>query len=101
MIVDPTLYLDARMRPALVAAEMLWENLGKTLLVREARGHNGEVSAAHPGLYGLAVTLDSQCFKPVDQVRLVEQLREALGHSFEVHDYRNRIELHYVRKGSG
>ena len=86
--------LDIRMRPALIAADIIWKQHKKKLCI--TCGLDGAHSAGSMHYYALAIDCRSRYFKKKGEAQLVaRELREELGSSFDVVVHSSHIHIEY------
>jgi len=85
--------LDIKMRPALIAADKIWADLGQELVVTEARGGTHSAGSLHP--YGLALDLRIRYFSEETKIRAFDRLKTELGNSFQVVLHKTHIHVEY------
>jgi len=88
--------LDIKMRPALKAADVIWEALGKELVV--TAGLDGEHSAGSLHYYGLALDFRTRYFSIGNKRTAANKLRETLGSDFDVIEHDSHIHCEYDPK---
>lgn len=87
--------LDIKMRPALIAADEIWAQLGQGLVI--TAGLDGSHSAGSLHYYGLAVDMRTRYF--VDGGKLAaRKLREALPPVFDVVEHDSHLHVEYDPK---
>ena len=85
--------LDIKMRPVLIAAEKVWNELGQRLVVTSAR--DGYHSAGSLHYYGYAVDLRSRYFTSEEKVEACDRLRDLLGSDYDVVNELTHIHVEY------
>ena len=90
--------LDIRMRPALIAASEIWNNLGQELVITS--GLDGEHSAGSLHYYGLAVDMRTRYFDDNLKSIAADRLRKELGNNFDVIEHSFHIHVEFDPKKS-
>ncbi len=85
--------LDIRMRPALIAANYIWEEIGQELVI--TAGLDGTHSAGSLHYYGLAVDFRTRYFTALQKTEAIERLRDALGDDFDVIEHESHAHCEY------
>jgi len=88
--------LDIRMRPALIAAEKIWKDLGQELVVTSAL--DGTHSAGSLHYYGRALDFRTRDFTDNEEKSAVKRLRRDAGEDFDVVLEKSHIHCEYDRK---
>lgn len=88
--------LDIRMRPVLIAADMVWQNHGHELCV--TAGLDGEHSAGSLHYFGLAVDLRTRYFYVTERREVAADLRASLNSNYDVVLHRSHIHVEFDPK---
>jgi hypothetical protein len=88
--------LDIRMRPALIAADKIWESLGQDLVVTS--GLDGTHSAGSLHYYGRALDFRTRYFSETDRHLAAARLREQAGEQYDVVEHSSHIHIEFDRK---
>jgi hypothetical protein len=72
--------LNLKMRPVLIAANNIWKEAGKELVVTS--GLDGAHSAGSKHYYGLALDFRTRYFNEIEKKKVFAALEKALGNSF-------------------
>lgn len=87
--------LDIRMRPVLMYSDAIWIEYGRPEGVTITSALDGLHSAGSLHYYGLAVDLRIHYFKPEEALAVAADLRECLGHDFDVVLHSTHIHVEY------
>jgi len=88
--------LDIRMRPALIAADKIWKDLGQELVVTSAL--DGTHSAGSLHYYGRALDFRTRDFTDNEEKSAANRLRREVGEDFDVVLEKSHIHCEYDRK---
>lgn len=81
------------MRPVLVAADKIWKEHGKELVVTS--GTDGEHSAGSKHYYGLALDFRTRYFTQAEQIKIYTLLLKELSEEYMVIKEGTHIHVHY------
>ena len=85
--------LDIRMRPALIAADRIWKELGQELVVTS--GLDGEHSAGSLHYYGYAVDFRIRYFTARQAFKAKNDLALSLGNDYDVILHSSHMHVEY------
>ncbi len=88
--------LDIRMRPALIAADKIWKDLGQELVITSGLDSTHSAGSLH--YYGRALDFRTRYFCENDRHLAAVKLRKEAGEQYDVVEHSTHIHIEFDRK---